>query len=63
MDTDAIGTEQLAIFVLGAAMVAIGYLGLTNALTVSNVLSGAGAGAIAILAFSMGRQRGQPDRA
>jgi hypothetical protein len=63
MNTDGIGTEQLAIFILGAAMIAVGYLGLTGALTVSNILSGAGASTIAILAFSLGRQRGQPDGA
>ena len=63
MKMQRIGTEQVAIFVLGATMVAVGYLGLTGDLTVNNLISGAGATSIALLAFSLGRHRSDPERA
>lgn len=58
MGLDEIGALQVGIFVLGAAMAAIGYLGLIGSLTLSNVVSGAGAVAIALLAYNLGRYQG-----
>jgi len=63
MSVDDIGTEQFAVFVLGASMVTVGLLGLTGTLSVSNLLSGAGAASIALLAFSLGRHRSDAERA
>ena len=53
---DDTGTEQFAVFVLGASTVAVGLLGLTG------TLSGAGAASIALLALSLGRHRSDTER-
>lgn len=54
---DDTGTEQFAVFVLGASTVAVGLLGLTG------TLFGAGAASIALLALSLGRHRSDTERA
>lgn len=63
MSLDEIGPQQVTIFILGAAMVATGYLGLTGSLTLSNVIGGGGAAAIALFAYNLGRYRADPERA
>ena len=63
MGFDESGAQQVSILVLGAAMVAVGYLGLTHPLTAMNVGGGGGAVAIALLAYNLGRYRTDTQRA
>lgn len=63
MGLEEIGALQVSIFILGAAMVTVGYLGLNGSLSVSNIVSGGGAAAIALLAYNLGRYRTNPGRA